>query len=169
MTGQPVYRESAWDTRIDSLGGNIVSTDEDLFRDFLRDFIEMREDCDIDCQKNGSQLTLIATLMGAAYGLIGLNALFMFIGVWRYELRVCSIYCTFCACVTQLALMIAVGALLFTKYNKVCARSMVETAPPMMWHMADDFFMTTFCWGTSFVTLFAFLACGLCQAMREQK
>lgn len=88
-------RKDAWDTRITGIGeGHIDWADENLYRDLLKDFIEMREDCDIDCQARGSQLTLIATLLGASYGLVCLNSLIMFIGVWRYRARVCSIYCT---------------------------------------------------------------------------
>ena len=39
--------------------------DEDLYRDFLKDWIDLFEDCDIDCQARGSQLTTIAGLMAA--------------------------------------------------------------------------------------------------------
>jgi hypothetical protein len=46
----------------------------------------------------GSGLTLVATLNGTSLGLIGLNALFMFIGTWRYRWRVASVYFTFVAC-----------------------------------------------------------------------
>ena len=36
---------------------------EDLYRNYLSDFIDMVDDCDIDCQQKGSQLTAIAVLM----------------------------------------------------------------------------------------------------------
>ena len=54
---------------------------KDIYRDYLDDWITMVDDCDIDCQAKGSQMTLFATLMGTLFGLIGLNALFMFIGL----------------------------------------------------------------------------------------
>lgn len=72
--------------------------DEDLYRDLLTDKIELLEDCDIDCQATGSNLTGIAGLMGMVYGIVALNALFMFIGTWRYRWRVCSVYCTLATC-----------------------------------------------------------------------
>jgi len=28
--------------------------DEDLYRDLLKDYIDLIEDCDVDCQKTGS-------------------------------------------------------------------------------------------------------------------
>ena len=55
---------------------------------------------------------MMASLMGTAYGIIGLNALFMFIGTWRYRWRICSVYCTMFACLFQFAILIAVGACL---------------------------------------------------------
>jgi len=144
--------------------------DEDLYRDLLTDYIELFEDCDIDCQAKGSQLTLIAALMGAAYGVVALNALFMFIGTWRYRARVCSVYCTMCACLFQFIILCVVGALLFTNYNAICARSMVRTmSDDFIWTMADDFYMTFSLWIVSFFTLFAFCCCGLCSAYRPDK
>ena len=84
----------------------------------------MIDDCDIDCQKAGSQLTLIATLMGVVYGLVGLNSLFMFIGTWRYRFRICSVYFTMVLCLFQFCVIVATGVILDSKYNKVCMRSM---------------------------------------------
>ena len=49
-TSLPLMRKDAWDTRITGIGeGHIDWADENLYRDLLKDFIEMREDCDIDC------------------------------------------------------------------------------------------------------------------------
>lgn len=144
--------------------------DEDLYRDLLKDFIDLLEDCDVDCQANGSQLTAIAGLMGAVYGLVALNAIFMFIGTWRYRWRVCSIYCTFGVCLFQFVALIVAGALMFTKYNAICARSIRETmGDGNMWSMADDFYMTFSLWVISFITMFCFVCCGLCSAMTESK
>ena len=124
------------------------------------------DDCDIDCQRAGTQLTLIATLMGVAYGIVGLNALFMFIGTWRYRWRICSIYCTFFACFFQFFILCVVGALLFTKTNAICARSLFNTATGMPWTMADDFYVTFVIWIASFIWMFVFVCCGMCSAFR---
>ena len=43
-------------------------------------YIDLFEDCDIDCQATGSQLTTVAGLMGLSYGIVCLNAIFMFCG-----------------------------------------------------------------------------------------
>ena len=65
--------------------------------------------------------------MGATYGIIGLNAIFMFIGAWRYRWRICSVYCTMVACLVQISLTIFAATMLFTKYNNVCMRSLTNT------------------------------------------
>ena len=67
----------------------------------------------------------MAGLMATSYGIVALNAIFMFVGIWRYRWRFCSVICTAATCLIQLILSIVVGALLFTKYNAICARSMV--------------------------------------------
>jgi len=162
------WRQS-WDTSI-RIDGKMNWADENLYRDLLKDYIALGEDCDVDCQANGSQLTTIAGLMGAVYGLVALNAVFMFIGTWRYKWRVCSIYMTFGVCLFQLAATIAAGALLFTKYNAICARSIRETmGDGNLWSMADDFYITFSLWITSFIAMFCFLCCGLCSACAESK
>ena len=92
----------------------------------------------------------------------------MFIGVWRANYRVCSIYCTFGVCLFQFAALIACGAMMFTDYNKVCARSMKETmGDGNIWTMADDFYMTFSLWVISFITMFCFVCCGLCSAIKK--
>lgn len=143
--------------------------DEDLYKDFLKDWIDLFEDCDIDCQARGSQLTTIAGLMASVYGLVTLNAVFMFIGTWRWWARVCSIWCTFGVCLFQFCALIACGVMMFTKYNAICARSIQETmGEGNMWSMADDFYMTFSIWIMSFITMFCFVCCGLCSAMRDK-
>ena len=108
--------------------------------------------------------------MGAAYGIIGLNALFMFIGAWRFRWRVCSIYCTFVACLFQFAILVTAGVLLMTKYNNVCSRSMTITAPgSVRWTMADDFSITFQLWISTIFTTFIFLCCGMCSAWNPDK
>ena len=116
-------RYDAWDVDI-SVSGSTNWSDGDLYKDLLKDKIDLFEDCDADCHAKGSQLTIMGVLMSVMYTIVGLNALAMFIGTWRYRWRICSVYCTFVACMIQFALLIAVGALMFTKYNAVCARSL---------------------------------------------
>ena len=118
----------------------------------------------MDCQKRGSQLTVVAMLMSAAYGIIGLNALFMFIGAWRYRWRVCSVYCTMCACCTQLILSIVAATMLFSKYNNVCMRSLTTTFDNFRWTMNDDFTMTFNLWVASWILMLPFVCCGMCSA-----
>lgn len=107
--------------------------------------------------------------MGTVYGLAGLNALFMFIGTWRYRWRVCSVYCTMFVCLFQFAILCAAGAMLFTKYNAICARSMYNVGDPFMWTMADDFYLIFVTWIFSFIWMFVFVCCGLCSAYRVEK
>ena len=164
------YEEGNKGTDLSVDGRTINWNDEDLYRDLLKDYIDLIEDCDIDCQKAGSQLTLIAGLMGTSYGIVALNAIFMFVGTWRYRWRFCSVICTAATCLIQLILSIVVGALLFTKYNAVCARSMVKTyGENMIWTMADDFYVTFSLWIVSFFAMMFFCCCGLCQAYRPMK
>lgn len=161
-------KRQSWSTSID-VEGSMNWADEDLYRDWLKDYIDLFEDCDVDCQAQGSQLTTIAGLMGAIYGLVTLNAIFMFIGTWRAGARICSIYCTFGVCLFQFAALIAVGAMMFTKYNAICARSVTETmGEGNIWTMADDFYVTFSLWITSFITMFCFVCCGLCSAMGKK-
>jgi len=165
-TGDNLEYRQSWSTSI-TVTGSMNWADEDLYRDLLKDYIDLYEDCDVDCQVAGSQLTAIAGLMGAVYGLVTLNAIFMFIGTWRAGARICSIYCTFGVCLFQFAALIAVGAMMFTNYNKICARSMTETmGKGNMWTMADDFYMVFTLWIISFITMFCFVCCGLCSAIR---
>lgn len=89
------------DLRISS--GAITLNHEDLYKDMLDNWVDLIDDCDIDCQKNGSQMTVMALMMSIVYGLIGLNAIFAFAGTWSYGFRVCSTYCTLCMCMVQLA------------------------------------------------------------------
>ena len=140
---------------------------KDLYKDYLDDLISMIDDCDIDCQARGSQMTLFATLMGTLFGLIGLNALFMFIGTWRYRWRVCSVYCTLFMCVFQLAILAASASLLFTKYNAVCARSMhFAWGEAIPYYIADDFYWSFVIWVSGWFTMFFFCCCGLCSSYK---
>ena len=158
-------RYDAWDTDI-SVTGNPKWSDGGLYKDLLKDKIDLYEDCDVDCLAKGSQLTIMGVLMSVMYTIVALNALAMFIGTWRYRWRICSVYCTFFVCLFQFIVLCVVGALLFTKYNAICARSLFNTAQGMPWTMADDFYITFIIWIASFVWMFVFVCCGMCSAFR---
>ena len=146
-------------------------SDKELYKGYLEDLIELYEDCDIDCQAKGSQITLIASLMGTVYGIIGLNALFMFIGTWRYRWRVCSVYSTGILCLLQFSVIVATGCLLFTKYNGICSKSMRTTSvwdDKFIWTMSDDFYMTFSLWVASIFTMFGFVCCSNEQIRQEK-
>jgi len=142
------YRKNAWDTMVSASSGSIGYNDHNLYKEYLDSFLDMVDDCDVDCQAKGSQLTLIAVLMGVATTVIGINAIFMFVGTWRYGFRACSVYCTLFACVLQFAILITVAALFFTKYNRLCSFSMVNTMDGLRWTMADDMQTMFTCWFT---------------------
>jgi hypothetical protein len=138
----------------------------DEFKDLMQAKVDLLEDCDLECQAKGTQLTVIAGIMAAAYGLIALNAVFMFVGAWFSWARICSVYFTLFACVFQFGVMVATGAMLFTKYNNLCARSLFRSFEPFLWFLADDIFTTFSIWVTTWVGMFIWLCCGLCSAWR---
>ena len=145
--------------------------DVDLYRDFRRDWLDTIETCDVDCQAKGSQLTLIAGVLGLVYGLVGLNALAMFIGTWRYRWRICSVYFTGLVCMFQFCVIIATGALLFTKYNGICARSLRKTSvwdSAFIWTMSDDFYMVFSLWIFSIFSMCGFTDCASWQVRRDK-
>ena len=176
MTGQSYtqyarsgsFRPGAWDTEI-SVTGQINWSNKELTTDLKQAQIDLTDDCDMDCQKRGSALSVVAILMSTSYGIIALNALFMFIGAWRYRWRVCSVYCTMVACVLQLILLTVSATMLFSKYNNVCMRSLTNTFEGFRWTMNDDFQMTFNLWVASFILMFPFVCCGMCSAFVATK
>jgi hypothetical protein len=169
-TAAAVPEISTWyETRtILAMTNDMNENNSEIYRDLIRDYIEMVDDCDVECQARGSQLTLVAGLMGTVYGLVCLNALFMFVGTWRYRWRICSVYFTWFVCMFQLCVLIATGALLDSKYNRVCMRSMTATWGVGIWTMADDFYVTGSMWVLSFFLMIGFVCCAGCQVMREK-
>jgi len=133
--------------------------------DLLEAFNDLANDCDMDCQKRGSQLTIIAMILGTSFEIVALNSLFMFIGAWRYRARVCSVYCTLATCLIQFILTIVAGTMMFTKYNNVCARSLTNTFDNFRWTMNDDFTMTFNLWVAGIILMLPFVCCGLCSAV----
>ena len=131
----------------------------------MKKFAEFFDDCDIDCQKFGSGMNIVAILNATVLGLIGLNALFMLIGTWRYRWRVCSVYFTLFMCVFQFVVLILSGTMLFSKYSLTfCSNSLTETAPGLMWTMADDWQMNINLWVSQLILMFVWLCFGLCSA-----
>ncbi len=158
------YRADAWDVDLKVSG---INFDTDMTKELMEAKLELQEDCDMDCQKKGSQLTVIATLMGTIYGFVGLNALCMFCGAWVFYCRMASIVCTMVTCLVQFALLITSGVMMMTKYNNVCGRSMTITAQGFRWTMADDFYVTFMLWVASFFTMFGFVCCAMCQCYKS--
>lgn len=157
------FRSDAWDVSL-KVVGDINWNNKQITTDLWAAKQDLIEDCDMDCQKRGSQLTVVAQLMGAAYGIIAFNALCMFIGTWRYRWRICSVYCTMVACVLQLTLSIVAATMLFTKYNNVCMRSLTNTFDGMRWTMNDDFTHTFNLWVASLILMLPFVCCGMCSS-----
>jgi len=114
-------------------------------------------------------MTLVATLMSTMYGIIALNALFMFIGAWRYRWRVCSVYCTMCACLVQVVILMLTAVMLTGKYNTVCMHSLTNTFEGSRWTMNDDFQMTFNLWFVSWILMLPFVCCGMCSAFVATK
>jgi len=166
----------SWSTNSLSVSGSWTFANEDAWIDWREGTLDLSEDCDIDCQAAGSQMSLVASLNGTALGIIGLNALFMFIGTWRYRWRVCSVYCTLFACLFQFAVIITTATMLFSKYTiTLCAGSLTPTAGMddagnalLPWYMADDWAVNVMLWVAQIFLMFGFLACGLCSAMKSE-
>lgn len=140
--------------------GKIGWAAKTLTTDYMDAIIDLQADCDISCQKKGSQLTVIAIIMGVAYTVIAANAIIMFIGVWFYRYRFCSFYCTFFSFFLQLIVLIVTASLLFTKYNAVCSLSTTNTYENFRWTMRDDFTMTLSLFSISWILLFVFVCFG---------
>ena len=140
--------------------------DEGLYKSYLVDTIALMEDCDIDCQQKGSQMTLVAILNQVSFAIIALNAVIMFLGTWMYRARVMSVYCTFFACLFQFAIIVTSGVILCSPYAIVCARSMQDTAGDLMWTMRDDYGAMFSLWIISIIAMFPFVCCGLIPTMK---
>jgi len=172
-TSSQYEKVTTWKASYQSIAvtNNYQWNDEEMYRDFRKDWLDTFEDCDVDCQAKGSQLTLIAGLLGLVYFLISLNALCMFIGTWRYRWRVCSVYSTGILCLFQFSVIVATGCLLFTKYNGICSKSMRTTSvwdDKFIWTMSDDFYMTFSLWIASIFTMFGFVCCSNEQIRQEK-
>ena len=154
------YRANAWDVDL-RVYGTIGYLDKDITTALYSAIIELGEDCDIDCQRRGSQITTVAILMSAAYALAGLNSLIMFCGTWIYQMRVISVYFTFLACFVQFILFMVVASMLFSKYSDLCRLSTTNTFKYYRWTIHDDFVFTERIWIASLFFMFIFVIIGM--------
>jgi hypothetical protein len=143
-----------------------LNWNKDIYIDLVKDVQELIDDCDLDCQAKGSQLTAIAGLNSLALFFIMIQALFMFIGTWKSWARIFQVYCNFFTCIFQFAILCVSAAMLFTKYATFCGQSVVRTAGDIQWTMRDDYQVIVMLWATQFIWMFAFFFCGLCGAHR---
>ena len=62
---------------------------------------------------------------------MGINALFMFIGVWRYRWRACSVYCPVFMCLFQFIVLITANGFAFrdVDYDLCRVISIIRVAP----------------------------------------
>ena len=99
----PVYRKDAWDTALE-ITGQMNQADLEIYKNYLTRFIDMVDDCDIDCQSKGSQLTFVAFLLAISYAIVFLNSLAMLLGSVRAFWRTLTIYLSLGACVGQVVI-----------------------------------------------------------------
>lgn len=153
-----------WNTSLSFAGSTIINTDKKFYTEVLKTHIELIEDCDMDCQKFGSGLSVVAAINQISLGFILLNFLCMFIGTWRWRARVFSTYCTYVSCFVQFIILIVSGTMLFTPYSSMCATSLVKTmGSSISWHVADDWYAVTMLWATQWVWMFVFVCAAMCQ------
>lgn len=145
-----------------------INWKDDIFNDLMKDVTEIIDDCDIDCQAKGSQLSVVHLLNSLALFFIQIQAILMFIGTWRSTARICQVYCNFFTCLFQFAVIITSMALLFSKYSAFCGKSVIRTAgDSLLWTMKDDYDMAVGLVLTQIIWMFAFFFCGLCSADRS--
>ncbi len=120
------YRADAWDVDINVNGK--INFDTPYYDELMEAKIELMEDCDIDCQQKGSQLTRVAFLLMISYSLVIINSIFMCIGSFRFFCRMCSTLCSLLICCGQIGIQLLCIGLLFSKYNSVCRYSEFKTA-----------------------------------------
>lgn len=148
-----------------SFSGSISYPDYDLYKNLVDDWVTMIEDCDRDCQKGGSGITVIAILMSTMYSLIMCNACCMCCGLFDWRNRAFSLYCTYFNCLFQLIITIVACVIMFRPFNAICGRSVYEVGP-MEWTMADDFYVTGSGLISSFILMICFCCCGSNNGMK---
>lgn len=143
--------------------------DEELFKRSINWAMDFYDECDIDCQQKGSQATLVATLSAIPYGLVGLNSLFMILGAWVKNCRICSIWCTLFACLVQFAVLCVTATMLFSHYSLGCFGALTPTAGEgVQWTMSDEMWSMAYLYITGWFSLFVFLCCGWCQVYHPE-
>ena len=157
-----------WGTSLVWGGHTIISKDKEFYTNVLKGHIELIEDCDMDCQKFGSGLSVVAAINQISLGFIVLNFLCMFIGTWRWRARVFSTYCTYVSCFVQFIILIVSATMLFTPYTMMCATSLEKTmGDGISWHIADDWYAIVVLWATQWVWMFVFVCAAMCQQYRD--
>ena len=131
--------EENWGMSLKLVDGSIYWKGANLLN-LNRNFIAVIEDCDVDCQKLGGGLSVVAAINQVSLSYIMLNFVCMFIGTWRWRARVFSTYCTYVSCSVQFIILLVSGSMLFTPYAGMCARSITKTnGPELLWSVADDY------------------------------
>lgn len=97
-------------------------------------------DCDLDCQANGSQLTVVAALNVARLVVVFMVGLFGMLGGWRSHERIAATYCGFFSFLFQLIISIVSTLMILTPFAMSCFASMQPTGDGM-WTMHDDYTM----------------------------
>ena len=129
----------------------------------------MVDDCDIECQQKGSQLSVVATLLSIPYGLFGLSGIMMIIGNVTPNCRVGALFCSLCSGCLLFIFLLVSATMLFSQYSMVCSRSMVKTAGDgIFWYMADDWRMVWALWSISWPVLMCLCCCGCANAVKVQ-
>lgn len=159
-----------WATNLVWAGKINYDLGTDTTKMFLEGYINFIENCDLECQARGSGLTAVAQLNSISMGFICLNALFMFIGTWRYRWRVCSVYCTVIVACFQIAIIVFTAICIFSPYSlTLCSVSMTRTdGEGNLWTMADDWYTHVGLWASQLVLVFAFWICGWCQVWKGE-
>ena len=157
-----------WGTNIEWKGGINYNLAQNIDVMLMEGYISLIESCDVECQARGSGLTAVAQLNSISMGFICLNALFMFIGTWRYRWRVCSVYCTVIVACFQIAIVVFTAVCIFSPYSlNLCALSLTPTDGERgLWTMSDDWYTLVGLWASQLVLIFAFWACGWCQVWK---
>jgi hypothetical protein len=76
--------------------------------------IDMVDDCDIECQQKGSQLSIVATLLAIPYGLFALSGIMMIIGNVTPNCRVGALFCSLCSGCILFVFLIVTATMLFS-------------------------------------------------------
>ena len=100
-------------------------SDDEAAAEYL---LELRDDCDADCQKAGSRWSHIFASMGVIMLLVFLATICVCIGAYKPMLRVIAACCMTCLCCAHFCTWIAVAVYRFRTSGKLCALSKTWTS-----------------------------------------